>query len=532
MKKTKYILLLMLYTFLIPTLVSATEYNEVSTKEDLINYVSLGENIKLTNDIDISEDGLIIPSESSVIIDLNGYTITVISEYNQNIRVSENATLTVMDSSSDKSGSIDSYGPLQGNGRGTIDVNGTFILNSGTINAMQDSQNIGYSINAIVVSKENSAAIYDEDYTAKVIINGGEVNAISTAITNHNSFGGNSQIIITGGIINSNQYAIYSVYTSGAIPAEHDITITGGVLSATYNTIYIQSSEFAYSDSTHNQNIVPDLYISDATLISGSGYSSVKFGLYNYDTVTTEDVLKYFDVTIENVKFTEYPEDLKPYFTSGWYILEELSDNYYEMQKVSLSTSGTTPENVDTPTVYIKNYDTVNQIIYNSISLDSEIVNLLSEMTTSISVTLESTTLDSVSQSLETAMQSLIVNGEILSYFNINILITIDDTEKYLESLNEEITLTIAIPEEYINTDSGITRTYYVLREHNGIVEKLDVTVNEEDTISFETDKFSVYALAYEDVENPETNDNIILFVSIALISLVAVAVVLKLKKD
>lgn len=47
----------------------------------------------------------------------------------------------------------------------------------------------------------------------------------------------------------------------------------------------------------------------------------------------------------------------------------------------------------------------------------------------------------------------------------------------------------------------GYERVYYVVRDHNGEIEVLNTTVNDDNTISFESDKFSTYALAYVDQE-------------------------------
>lgn len=49
-------------------------------------------------------------------------------------------------------------------------------------------------------------------------------------------------------------------------------------------------------------------------------------------------------------------------------------------------------------------------------------------------------------------------------------------------------------------------RTYKVIRNHNGEVTILDTVVNEDGTISFKTDRFSTYALAYADKEETNTN--------------------------
>ena len=48
------------------------------------------------------------------------------------------------------------------------------------------------------------------------------------------------------------------------------------------------------------------------------------------------------------------------------------------------------------------------------------------------------------------------------------------------------------------NTDKNVSRTYYIIRMHDGKAEVIPSSV-ENDKITFATDKFSTYALAYAD---------------------------------
>ena len=73
------------------------------------------------------------------------------------------------------------------------------------------------------------------------------------------------------------------------------------------------------------------------------------------------------------------------------------------------------------------------------------------------------------------------------------VLVQVDQLTK----LQEPITLTIEIPEGLPEVSKGMTRIYSMIRVHNGVAEKLPVTNNGDGTISFETDRFSIYALAY-----------------------------------
>jgi len=64
--------------------------------------------------------------------------------------------------------------------------------------------------------------------------------------------------------------------------------------------------------------------------------------------------------------------------------------------------------------------------------------------------------------------------------------------------LPEKLTFTVAIPEG-MDTEG---KTFVIIRVHNGEVTILDTVMNEDGTLSFETDKFSTYALAYKEAVN------------------------------
>lgn len=69
------------------------------------------------------------------------------------------------------------------------------------------------------------------------------------------------------------------------------------------------------------------------------------------------------------------------------------------------------------------------------------------------------------------------------------------------------ISITVAIPEKLINTDSAKVRNYSIVRIHDGQAEVLASEYNaQENKLTFVTDKFSVYAVVYEDtaVKNDE----------------------------
>ena len=85
----------------------------------------------------------------------------------------------------------------------------------------------------------------------------------------------------------------------------------------------------------------------------------------------------------------------------------------------------------------------------------------------------------------------------------------VDGNKNSVHELNSAIKLKVAIPENIINKDASIKREYSVIRIHNGESENIPVYYNANDnTITFETDRFSTYAIVYKDIiKNTEDNN-------------------------
>lgn len=95
-------------------------------------------------------------------------------------------------------------------------------------------------------------------------------------------------------------------------------------------------------------------------------------------------------------------------------------------------------------------------------------------------------------------------DAEVVSAFDIESELVIDDkNEGLISETDGKLTFKVAIPEN-LKKDG---RKFYVLRAHDGKVEK--IPVNEDGT--FETDKFSSYMLVYEDVKatTPESKPEV-----------------------
>lgn len=126
--------------------------------------------------------------------------------------------------------------------------------------------------------------------------------------------------------------------------------------------------------------------------------------------------------------------------------------------------------------------------------------------------------------------------------------------------MTNKIKVGITIPEELLNVPEGMTRTYYLVRNHNGKVEILEGAFDANTKVSvFETDQFSDYALAYKDekikittettpVKKEETgtkdttkktetttvntsgNTNVLMYVALTLVAMLGIVVTVRRK--
>lgn len=115
------------------------------------------------------------------------------------------------------------------------------------------------------------------------------------------------------------------------------------------------------------------------------------------------------------------------------------------------------------------------------------------------------------------------------SYLDITLWKQIDGEEaQKVTATNGAVTIRFQIPDNLLNTDNSVTRTYYVIRVHDGSTDILPCTFDPATgTASFETDRFSSYAVVYRDStaaapdESPKTGviDNTYLWCLLALLS-------------
>jgi len=112
-------------------------------------------------------------------------------------------------------------------------------------------------------------------------------------------------------------------------------------------------------------------------------------------------------------------------------------------------------------------------------------------------------------ENIEKAIEKEVKGIKIAKYLDITVVVKNVKDDKQLTTIPElknEITFSVAIPEDLPEVEKGYTRSYYIIRNHNGEIEIIKNAKLSEDgkSIIFGSSKFSTYAIAYNDVKTVE----------------------------
>ena len=78
-----------------------------------------------------------------------------------------------------------------------------------------------------------------------------------------------------------------------------------------------------------------------------------------------------------------------------------------------------------------------------------------------------------------------------------------------LHTTKDVLTISVVVPDALINTNSAVNRTYCIVRNHEGTITVLDAAFDAASkTLTFKTDRFSIYAIAYKDTAVPSSGSN------------------------
>ena len=116
-----------------------------------------------------------------------------------------------------------------------------------------------------------------------------------------------------------------------------------------------------------------------------------------------------------------------------------------------------------------------------------------------------------VSAEIKTAMAQAAKDYTIGQYLDISLLkyMTVNGIQQAdaLHTTKDALTISVVVPDALINTNSAVNRTYYIVRNHEGTIDVLDAAFDAAGkTLTFKTDRFSIYAIAYKDTAVPSSS--------------------------
>ena len=109
---------------------------------------------------------------------------------------------------------------------------------------------------------------------------------------------------------------------------------------------------------------------------------------------------------------------------------------------------------------------------------------------------------------VDQALQKANVNASGVRYYDISLYKALSGNayEKVTDTGSSPVTITAELPADMINSNADVTRTFYVVRVHGGASDILAQTTENE--VTFSSDLFSTYAIAYQDVKSGKGGDD------------------------
>lgn len=449
-----------------------------------VNALTINEDTKLTEDINEQ----VIVDGKKVVIDLNGHKIT---NNDDALIVQNGADVTVKGS-----GTIESTGDT-----GVVVINAKFTLESGDIKSQEfgvfTSGKGTFNMNGGTITTVdncgaggNGSAGY-EDYT--ININGGVINAnitsakyVSCGIYHPNR----GTVNMTGGTINSSNGA-------GIVQRAGVLNVTGGTINTQEKTkdilgkvgdsrIVVPASAIVVDKKANYPQVATlSTKISDGVVINSVAKN---IAVVKNDSDT-------FTVKAEGGIYTDEPaadEIAEGYVAKK--IIAGADENKYAIVKESELKLKVVSGMISKADIDEKEVELINKELNDKYTLIGYYDVLLTKITN---------------------------NGDVV---------------EYVSEADSKVKVTLGLPDGLPKVKDGYIRKYYVVKIHNGKATLIDdVTDNGDGTVSFMSDEFSTYGVAYVDVvnnSNPATSDGVNIYIVLLGICLVGLGSVILYKKQ
>lgn len=446
-----------------------------------VNAQEIDKDLTLSNNIN---DGIVVKSGNKVTLDLAGYNITNKNGYDT-IKVEKDASLTI---------------------KGKGDINNT-------------------SNGKAVLYNEGELTVLDGNYYRE---NNGNTNSFYVVLNHGNMKINGGSFAITGGISSliDNGFKDPSENKNNVIA---NLTINNGTFTMNENAKYIKNDDYGImevNNGTFVMNTPASAIIGNMGSVCGKEKVTINDGNFTLTAKdTTTPITRY---AIWDYKWSE-DDNSVTIVNGGTYNLKAGANANIEITNGTLGSNSKDPANE-----------------YPILGSNDKVVAKESEIKNTIEIS--ELNENSINETDLTLIKTAIANKyNIAGYYNIDLFRTINDSLKIeqLNTSNKILKATINIPNNLPKLADGYSRKYYIVRLHDNKVDILDTVVNDDNTLTFETDKFSTYSLVYKDevsvkeenknnqdnVKNPNTYDNFAMSIVIGILSLVGIIATVKLKK-
>ncbi len=345
-------------------------------------------------------------------------------------------------------------------------------------------------------------------------------------------------------------------YTNAIKPS--DATAFGSAMEAAINANEAIKEElpatgYYYYISTIGAN---DFYGEDKTLVDSKTEEGFNFKKYFQVRLSISDGTGYYSTKLDKLltpqkvilKVNGLLEGLEEGHARDYYVVSVVDG---EVKKVpaTLNFDGTAIEfevtnagvigigYIDSPIIYeykiedntITSGNDFSSVVNNTLA-GEKYQEIIGENPATVTLSSEEIELDNKTKKLFT---DAFKEGTISKALSIKINLNVLGKDYEIADLTSEIEILAYLP-ELPSVAKGYERKYYILRNHEGKVEKLDATLTSDGkALKFKSDKFSEYVIAYVDtlINNPKTGDAISTYIVIGLTSLLVIGIGLYLVK-
>lgn len=554
----------------------------VDAKETIKNKIEKITTGEIVLDEDYTEN-VTIPEGKNITIDLNGNTLT--GEINVlgtlTVKSSKEGGQIVRTDGEDNNAAI-YVGDF--NEETKTKIEGKFTLESGSVISEKGFGIACFSGSTATINGGEVKAVYsglsgnNTLGSMNFIINGGVITAqygpaiympgpVSLKMTNGTLNGGISlrmgKVNISGGIINAAtaDFDSFGDYYYKSVNAwlEDALYVWGGTYTSkdegTTNILdlNITGGTFNASNKLGSAVAIYDIgKVSQEIKVNISGNAKLLTNSLNRNAY---DVLTLSDAGVTNIKAgynnPEFVGKIKTSITGGTFstsVLPYLTNEYVETKINNQFVVEKQKVNVDAPVVDGTNVKEVTMGVKKTLELEEVLKSSLTKSqidfegfnpTVKIIIVkqdeeqVQEETLKNIKKFIEEKNNNIKTSD----YFDITLNVLEPRTQEIMGILNEltgKVQFEIAIPDSLKQISKEYSRTFYIIREHEGEVEILPTTLKD-GKLLFETDKFSTYVLAYEDIKNPKTFDSTISYITLGLTSLLCLSgasIVLKSRKE